>query len=53
MVNSAPILILIFLAVTFIQSGYDKVSNNRHLIFSGSGGGILVESINCSQNTNS
>ena len=25
MVNSAPILILIFLAVTFIQSGYDKV----------------------------
>ena len=25
MVNSAPILILIFLAITFIQSGYDKV----------------------------
>ncbi len=25
MLNAAPILILAFLAVTFIQSGYDKV----------------------------
>ena len=53
MVNSAPILILIFLAVTFIQSGYNKGKNDRYLFSSGVDGGVLVELINCSQNINS
>lgn len=53
MVNSAPALILIFLAVTFIQSGYDKVKNDRHLFCSNGDGGVWVELINCAQNANS
>ena len=53
MVNSAPILILIFLAVTFIQSGCEKVKNYCYLFSSGVDGGVLVELINCSQNANS
>jgi Na+/H+-dicarboxylate symporter len=39
-VKSAPILIFIFLAVTFIQYGYDKVKNDRHLFCSNGDGGV-------------
>ena len=43
MVNSAPILILIFLEVIFIQSEFDKVKNHCYLFCSGCDGGVLVE----------